>query len=109
MSRYLTIRVTEGSFERALQALRFEIALATAYPSRHDSGDMINGMRRSLYHPPDAGRRADERAGRVGRRRGAREGGVRLQATVGRLHVGPSRQRQRRPAAHQEYVISALQ
>ena len=63
MSNYLTIRVTEIAFERALQALRFEIALATEYPSRHYSGDMINGMRRSLDHLEAAGRRAERRAG----------------------------------------------
>ena len=63
MSWYLTISVTEGSFDRALQALRFEIALATEYPSRHYSGDMINGMRRTLDHLEEAGRRAERRAG----------------------------------------------
>ena len=63
MSRYLTIRITEAAFARAVQALRFEIALATEYPSRHYSGDMINGMRRSLDHLEEAGRRAERRAG----------------------------------------------
>ncbi len=50
MTYYITVRVTEESWARALQALRFEIALATEYPSREYNGDRINGMRRTLRY-----------------------------------------------------------
>ena len=61
---YITVRVTEDSWDRALQALRFEIALATKYTSRHYTGDQINGMRRTLRYLEAAGRRArEQRAG----------------------------------------------
>ena len=61
---YITVRVTEDSWARALQSLRFEIALATEYPSRHYTGDQINGMRRTLRYLEGAGRRArEQRAG----------------------------------------------
>lgn len=64
MSYHLIVRVTEAAYDRALQALRFEIALATKYPSRQYSGDMINGMRRSLRHLEEAQQQATrERAG----------------------------------------------
>jgi hypothetical protein len=55
---YITVRVTEDSWDRALQALRFEIALATEYPSREYNGDRINGMRRTLRYLERAGRDA---------------------------------------------------
>ena len=63
MSYYLTIRITEIAFERALQALRFEIALAVRYPSDQYSGDQINGMRRSLRYLEEAARRAERHTG----------------------------------------------
>ncbi len=64
MTYYITIRVTKDSWARALQALRFEIALATEYPSREYNGDRINGMRRSLRYLERAGR--DAQKGRTG-------------------------------------------
>lgn len=64
MSYYLGIHVTADAYNRALQALRFEIAVAVEYPSRQYSGDRINGMRRTLRHLEEAQRRATrERAG----------------------------------------------
>ncbi len=50
MTDYITVRVTVVAYERALRALRFEIALATRYPSHQYNGDQINGLRRSLDH-----------------------------------------------------------